>query len=243
MKPVMLCTVLCLVLLTGCAAAAEEQPPNLETDEAKALYAIGFALSQNLTTLDLKQEELALVQQGMRDGILGAEEPFDVKAFLPKLEQIFDARVQAKIEREREAGLKVVEAAKAAPGAILLPCGAVYQETSTGTGAQPTSTDRVRLHYHGTFHDGKVFDSSVDAGEPAEFALNQVVPCFGEGVASMKVGGKARLTCPPEAAYGEGGRPGILPGSTLIFDVELLDILPAPAAPPAEGEPGESPVD
>ena len=102
-------------------------------------------------------------------------------------------------------------------------------------------TDRVKLHYHGTFHDGKEFDSSL-GGDPAEFALNQVVPCFGEGVSNMKVGGKATLTCPPEAAYGEGGRPGILPGSTLIFEVELLDILAAPA-PAGNADLGESPAE
>jgi FKBP-type peptidyl-prolyl cis-trans isomerase len=242
MKSVILCTSLCLALLTGCAAAADDQPPVLETEDQKALYAVGFALSQNLTTLDLTPEELTLVQRGLSDGILKVEEPFDIQAFLPKLEQIFDGRVKAKIEREKAAGLAVVETAKAVEGAKVLPSGAVYLETSAGTGAQPAITDRVRLHYHGTFHNGDVFDSSVDAGKPAEFALNQVVPCFGEGVSSMKVGGKATLTCPPESAYGEGGRPGILPGSTLIFEVELLDIL-ASEAPPTVPSIGESPAE
>lgn len=246
MKSAILCTSICLTLLTGCAASANDQPPVLDTDEQKALYAIGFALSQNLTTLDLTPEELDLVQRGMKDGILKVDEPFDVQAFLPQLEQIFDARVKAKIERERAAGLAAVEAAKAVEGAQVLPSGAVYLETVAGTGKQPAMTDRVKLHYHGTFYNGDVFDSSVDQGKPAEFALNQVVPCFGEGVSSMKVGGKATLTCPPEAAYGEAGRPGILPGTTLIFEVELLDILaaPAPAADPSgNAAMGESPAE
>ena len=246
MKSVILCTSLCLALLTGCAASANEQPPVLDTDDQKALYAVGFALSQNLTTLDLTPEELALVQRGLSDGILGADEPFDIQEFLPKLEQIFDGRVRAKIERERAAGLAAVETAKEAEGAKILPSGAVYLETTPGTGAQPAMTDRVKLHYHGTFHNGDVFDSSVDKGEPAEFGLNAVVPCFGEGVSSMKVGGKATLTCPPEAAYGEQGRPGILPGTTLIFEVELLDILASeapPTVPAGSAEMGESPAE
>jgi FKBP-type peptidyl-prolyl cis-trans isomerase len=237
---------LSLALLTGCAASANEEPLTLETDDQKALYAVGYALSQNLTTLDLTAEELVLVQRGLGDGIVGADEPFDVKAFMPQLEQIFDGRVRAKIDREREAGMKVCEAAKTADGAVVMPSGAVYLETSAGTGAQPAMTDRVKLHYHGTFHNGDVFDSSVEAGEPAEFALNQVVPCFGEGVSNMKVGGKATLTCPPEAAYGENGRPGILPGSTLIFEVELLDILASeapPTVPSGNTGAGESPAE
>lgn len=245
MKSVILCTSLCLILLTGCAAAANDQPPTLETDEQKALYVIGFSLSQNLTILDLTPEELQLVQRGLSDGIQEVDEPFDIQAFAPQLEKIFDDRVKVKIEREREAGLKAVEAAKAVEGAMVLPSGVVYKETSAGDGAQPAMTDHVRLHYHGTLHDGTEFDSSLESGEPAEFALNQVVPCFGEGVAQMKVGGKATLTCPPESAYGEAGRPGILPGTTLIFEVELLEILAAVEAPvalPGNDQMGESPV-
>jgi FKBP-type peptidyl-prolyl cis-trans isomerase len=247
MKSVILCTSLCLMLLTGCAAAANDQPPVLDTDEQKALYVIGFSLAQNLTILDLTPEELELVQRGISDGIQDVDEPFDIKAFGPQLEKIFDDRVKAKIVREREAGMNAVEAAKAEEGATVLPSGAVYNETSAGDGAQPAMTDRVRLHYHGTLHDGSVFDSSRDRGEPTEFALNQVVPCFGEGLAQMKVGGKATLTCPPESAYGEAGRPGILPGSTLIFEVELQEILAAPVAapavPPGSTEMGESPAE
>lgn len=94
-----------------------------------------------------------------------------------------------------------------------------------GAGAQPTATDVVVVHYHGTFEDGKVFDSSVDRGQPARFPLNRVIPCWTTGVAEMKVGGKAKLVCPPEVAYGErGAPPRIPPNATLYFDVELIEI-------------------
>jgi FKBP-type peptidyl-prolyl cis-trans isomerase FkpA len=225
MKSGILCLTLGLALLTGCAASAEDTTPTMETDEQKALYAAGFAISKNLQNLDLNEEEVDLVQLGMKDGLLGLEERIDIMAFMPKLEEIFNARVQAKVEVEKAAGMKVFEAAKAAEGNTLLACGAVYAETSAGDGAQPAITDKVRLHYHGTLYDGTMFDSSVDRGEPAEFFLNGVVPCFGQGVAAMKVGGKATLTCPPDTAYGDAGRPGILPGATLIFEVELLGIV------------------
>jgi FKBP-type peptidyl-prolyl cis-trans isomerase FkpA len=242
MKSGILCLSLGLVLLTGCAASAEDATPAMETDEQKALYAAGFAISKNLQNLDLTAEEVDLVQLGMKDGLLGLDEKIDIMAFMPKLEEIFNARVKAKVEIEKAAGLKTFEAAKTAEGSSILACGAVYTETSAGSGAQPAITDTVQLHYHGTLHDGTMFDSSVERGEPAEFALNGVVPCFGQGVAAMKVGGKATLTCPPDTAYGDAGRPGILPGSTLIFEVELLDIItteqpslqPAPDTSPSK---------
>ena len=95
-----------------------------------------------------------------------------------------------------------------------------------GTGAAPAATDKVRVHYHGTLTDGKVFDSSVQRNEPAEFALNAVIPCWTEAVQTMKVGGKSRLVCPAHLAYGDrGAPPDIKPGATLVFEVELLDIV------------------
>lgn len=94
-----------------------------------------------------------------------------------------------------------------------------------GSGVNPQPTDRVRVHYHGTFPDGTVFDSSVERGEPAVFPLDQVIPCWTEGVQQIRVGGKAKLVCPPERAYGpRGAPPRIPPDATLHFEVELLAI-------------------
>ena len=94
-----------------------------------------------------------------------------------------------------------------------------------GSGASPKPTDKVEVHYHGTFPDGKVFDSSVERGRPATFSLNRVIPCWTEGVGMMKVGGKAKLVCPPEIAYGARGSPPRIPANaTLHFEVELISI-------------------
>ena len=93
-----------------------------------------------------------------------------------------------------------------------------------GSGASPTASDTVKVHYRGTLTDGKEFDSSYRRNEPAAFPLNRVIPCWTEGVQKIKVGGKAKLVCPPNLAYGSRGVPGIPPNSTLIFEVELLDI-------------------
>lgn len=107
------------------------------------------------------------------------------------------------------------------------PGGLVYKSLKDGKGPRPAATDVVKVHYRGTFPDGKEFDSSYVRGQPAEFPLNRVIKCWTEGVQKMKVGGKARLTCPPGIAYGERGTPGgpIPPNATLHFEVELLDIV------------------
>ena len=105
--------------------------------------------------------------------------------------------------------------------------GLVYQSLREGSGASPAASDTVRVHYRGTFPDGREFDSSYARNEPAEFRLDRVIRCWTEGVQRMKIGGKARLRCPPAIAYGERGAGlGVIPpNATLLFDVELLDVL------------------
>lgn len=107
-----------------------------------------------------------------------------------------------------------------------LPSGLVYESLKDGSGASPAATDVVSVHYRGTLADGgKEFDSSYKRGEPAEFPLNRVIPCWTEGLQKMKVGGKAKLTCPPAIAYGSRGAAGVIPpNATLNFEVELLGI-------------------
>ena len=111
------------------------------------------------------------------------------------------------------------------PPPVTTPTGLVYQSLREGTGPSPAATDTVRVHYRGTLPTGKEFDSSYARNQPAEFALNRVIKCWTEGVQKMKVGGKARLTCPASIAYGDRGAGGVIPpGATLLFEVELLEI-------------------
>ena len=115
--------------------------------------------------------------------------------------------------------------AAAEPGAVRTGSGLVYRELKVGTGASPKVTDTVKVHYRGTLVDGTEFDSSYKRNEPAPFPLNQVIPCWTEGVQRMKVGGKSQLVCPSNIAYGDRGSPPVIPpGATLIFEVELLRI-------------------
>ncbi len=102
----------------------------------------------------------------------------------------------------------------------------IYFETLKGSGASPGATDRVRVHYRGSLTNDEQFDSSYDRGQPADFTLNGVIRCWGEALQKMAVGGKAKLICPASIAYGDAGRPPTIPaGATLIFEVELIEIL------------------
>ena len=107
-----------------------------------------------------------------------------------------------------------------------LASGVTIVHTTPGTGANPTAADTVKVHYRGTLADGKEFDSSYKRNEPAVFPLSKVVPCWTQGMQKIKVGGKARLTCPPATAYGDRGAGGVVPpNATLTFEVELLGIV------------------
>ena len=119
----------------------------------------------------------------------------------------------------------VIGKAAAETGAVKTDSGMVYRSLTEGKGASPKATDIVQVHYKGTFPDGKEFDSSYKRGQPTEFPLNGVIKCWTEGVQRMKVGGKAKLTCPPSLAYGERGAGGVIPpNATLQFEVELISI-------------------
>ncbi|HEY0825995.1 MAG TPA: FKBP-type peptidyl-prolyl cis-trans isomerase [Ramlibacter sp.] len=108
---------------------------------------------------------------------------------------------------------------------VTTPSGIVFESMQPGSGPSPKATDTVRVHYRGTFQDGREFDSSYKRGQPTSFPLNRVIPCWTEAVQMMKPGGKARITCPPQLAYGERGAGGVIPpNATLVFEIELLAI-------------------
>jgi len=129
------------------------------------------------------------------------------------------------VTKEKEAGAAYLTKAAAAGNAVKTDSGLVYVETAPGTGAAPTAADRVKVHYRGTLINGTEFDSSYARNEPADFPLSGVIRCWTEGVQRMKVGGKARLVCPSDLAYGDRGNDDIPGGAALIFDIELLDII------------------
>lgn len=122
-------------------------------------------------------------------------------------------------------GQAFLDKAAAEPGAQRTASGLVYKQLRPGNGPSPRATDVVTVHYRGTLTDGTEFDSSYKRNQPAQFPLNQVIPCWTEGLQKMHVGEKAQLVCPSNIAYGEQGSPPVIPANaTLVFEVELLGI-------------------
>ena len=195
------------------------------TESAKTLYAIGLVMSQNLGPLKLSAAELTSVEEGLTDGVLGRKPKVDLAVYGPKLQEFAKGRLGAAAEGEKKAGAAFLASEAAQPGAVKQPTGFIYKEVKAGTGPAPKATDKVKVHYRGTLIDGTVFDSSIDRGQPATFPLNGVIPCWTQGLQLMKEGGKARLVCPSELAYGDAGSPPkIKGGATLVFEVELISI-------------------
>jgi FKBP-type peptidyl-prolyl cis-trans isomerase FkpA len=218
----------------------------LVTEEQKTFYALGLALSQNLLRLDLQATELAYVVAGLEDGVLGREARVPLEAYAMKVQELAQQRFTVAAERDAAAGKQFVEEMAGREGAVRTDSGIIFFTLQEGEGPNPTASDIVRVHYTGTLPNGETFDSSVDRGEPVSFPLDGVIPCWTEAVQRITVGGKARIVCPAELAYGAQGRPGIPPGSPLVFEVELLGIEEAAAAeeetaPAPEAEPTPEP--
>lgn len=222
-------TLLAIVVAMTCVGCTKPSAPvdaaELKTEDDKTLYALGAAIGRNLATFDLTEAELEKVKAGLGDVALHKEPKLDASTYFPKIQELQNTRMAAAAEVEKQSGDAYLAKVAAEKGAQTTATGLVYSVISEGTGPAPLATDTVKVHYHGTLPDGKVFDSSVERKEPATFPLNGVIPCWTEGVQLMKVGGKSRLICPASIAYGDrGAPPDIKPGATLVFEVELLGI-------------------
>ncbi|MDQ1348602.1 MAG: FKBP-type peptidyl-prolyl cis-trans isomerase FkpA [Acidobacteriota bacterium] len=214
-----------LILACGPVTAADAPPKPPATEEEKTFYALGLMLSRNLQAFELTPAEMTFVMQGISDGAAGKTTAVKMEDYAPKVQALGQAKAEKRAAAEKEKAKAFLDAEAAKPGVVKSESGMLYSETLAGTGAAPVAADKVKVHYRGTLVDGTEFDSSISRGQPAEFPLNGVIKCWTEGLQKMKVGGKARLVCPSDLAYGDRGRPSIPPGATLVFEVELLEIL------------------
>lgn len=208
-------------------AAAEKKAA---APDPKTFYSVGLAIAKSLEVFSLSPPELEQVMKGVRDGASGkvkADLTPDQQAAVNDLARTRMQKSQEKASaKEKEAAPAYLTKMGAEKGATKTASGAIVIPTKEGTGAAPTDADTVKVHYTGKLMDGKVFDSSVQRGQPAEFPLNGVIKCWTEGLQKMKVGGKATLVCPSAIAYGAQGRPPQIPGNAVLtFEVELLEIV------------------
>jgi FKBP-type peptidyl-prolyl cis-trans isomerase FkpA len=224
-------TLLALLVLLPASVFAQAPPAAgagvPQTDEEKTLYAVGLVMARSLRQFDMSPAEVEFVRRAIADALAG-KPAVELDEWGPKIQALVNERGARLVSREKETAAAYLAKAAAAAGAVNTESGIVYTETTAGTGASPTAADRVKVHYRGTLIDGTEFDSSYSRNEPAVFPLGGVIRCWTEGVQKMKVGGKARLLCPSDVAYGDRGNDAIPGGAALIFEIELLEIVAAP---------------
>ena len=236
-------TLAALILGTSASGASDStpahtpstQPPGkaLTTEEERTLYAVGLVLGQRTRGFALTPAELEIVKAGLTAGALGQPPAVDLKVYGPKINALLSTRTRVTAQAEEARGKAYIEEQAKKQGVVRTPGGGLIETVSAGTGPAPTIQDSVKVHYVGTLLDGTVFDSSRARGTPETFSLGHVIGCWGEALPRMKVGGRARLVCPAQLAYGEQAQGTIPPGATLLFDVELLEIAPRAAAHPS----------
>lgn len=236
MKYVWIAPLVLLTLLFAAGAPAQDEtapePPTLDGDEAVMGYTLGLQMGQQLQGLGtIDYGALALgVQDAVEDNEPKVSEDQMMQAFEQLQQKMMAAQMAAQAEAsERGEALsalsdKILADNKEKDGITVTESGLQYQVIEAGTGATPTVSDSVTVHYTGTFADGEVFDSSVERGQPATFNVGGVIPGWTEALQLMKEGAKYKLWIPGDIAYGPQGRGGIPPNAMLIFEVELIAV-------------------
>ena len=231
---------LCTALLASASATSllslRGGAIKLKTDDDKALYALGCNVGRQVGDLDcFSPDEIDRILVGVKDTLTRTEHQVDLMEFLPKVAELFKVRQAAHIEKIEVLATETLAKAAKEEGAEKTASGLVIKHLKDGDGEMPTADSTVKVHYTGTLPDGSVFDDSIKRGEPVEFKLTDVVPGWQEGIAMMKVGGKAKLTLPAALGYGDEGRSTIPPKSALVFEVELLAIVSSASTTAAAG--------
>ena len=222
-----------LIIISSCLAFGQEQASNGSEQAAadasgeKVLYSLGYLLGENLkNNLMLSSEDdFKAVSQGMRDALLNRNSQTNLEDYKPLVEKRYREDTTAVINKRKLEQDEFLKEAKKDKKNKVLSNGVVMRITKKGKGKSPKASSLVKVHYEGKLLDGTEFDSSIKRGKPAEFPLNGVIACWTSALQEMKEGSKATLYCPPDTAYGDAQAGPIQPGSLLVFDVELLDVM------------------
>ena len=192
----------------------------------KVSYALGLSIGNNFENSGIKDLQVEDFVKGLTDVLSGNQPAITYDEAKEVINDYFMKLQKERLEINKKAGEEFLNINRHKAGVVELPSGLQYEVLKNGTGTKPTANDKVKCHYHGTLINGTVFDSSVQRGEPAVFGVSQVIPGWVEALQLMPVGSKWRLFIPSILAYGENGAGNLIePNSTLIFDVELLDIV------------------
>jgi FKBP-type peptidyl-prolyl cis-trans isomerase len=224
MKRFLVTCALATLAAAGSACAAD---PELKTDDDKTFYALGLVLANQLAPFKMTPEELAIVEAGLSDGTLKKPPKVEVDAFGPKIKPLADARQAAGMADEKKKGKAYLETIAAKPGIKKTGSGLLMETVTEGTGKSPVPNDRVKVNYKGTLIGGHVFDESAKHGGPYAVTVAgqpPIIKCWNEALEFMKVGGKAKIYCPPDLAYGDRPNGEIPAGATLVFEMELVEI-------------------
>lgn len=211
--------------LIGCQDSGQSSV-SLKSEEDKTLYTVGAMLGSRFAHLNLSEKEMAALTQGVRDTAQGKEPAVNLKEYQSKIEPYFKERMSSMSGEIKEEGEDYLQNFVDNEGGKKTESGLAYKIIEEGEGEKPKPEDTVRVHYHGTLIDGTVFDSSRDRGQEVEFPLDRVIKGWTEGLQLIGEGGKVKLVIPSELAYGDAGAPPKIPGgATLIFEVELFNIV------------------
>lgn len=237
-------------LLLAAGPAHGQDTSSFKDQREKISYALGMSLGNNWkrNAMEPDQVSLEVVLEGLRDSLTGAptrmtEEEMrnTLREFSQFMQQKAEEKRRQEAEANRRAGAAFLEENRKKPGVITLPSGLQYRVIREGAGDSPKATDTVAVHYRGTLIDGTEFDSSYKRGQPATFHVSGVIKGWTEALQLMKPGAKWELFIPADLAYGDTGRPNIPPGSTLIFEVELISVT-SPTPPPTVSTPVTSDI-
>ncbi len=216
---------LALFITVWISLTVQAQQQKLNDTNSKVSYAIGMDLGKNMLKADIDSIDVEIMLNGLRDVMLSRKTALNEEESQSVMMEFFQARTDAQLKAKQKEAVTFLQQNSKRDGVKVLPSGLQYEVIKMGTGKKPGAEDKVKVHYTGTLIDGKVFDSSIERGEPVVFPVNAVIQGWTEALQLMPVGSKWKLYIPAELAYGERGAGGIIgPEELLLFEVELLGI-------------------